>query len=131
MAPLSVPSPLITPIEPGRGARPAGSATAAPRPTEAVWADGLRRLEAAVASSCGSQHVVNEDAHSPLDGAGRLFVVADGVGGGAMAQTASRLLVAHLHRALDAEPLESARVAAAMLGADRAIAAAIARVTEL
>ena len=30
----------------------------------------FRRIEAAVASSCGSQHAVNEDAHSALDGSG-------------------------------------------------------------
>src|SRR6478672_11114445 len=121
---------LITPIEPGRSTHPASIATASAPASHAVYANAARRLEAAIASSCGSQHAVNEDAHSALDGSGRLFVVADGVGGGAMAQTASRLLVAHLHAALDAEPLDGARVAAAMLGADRAIAAAIARVTD-
>ncbi|HEV7575824.1 MAG TPA: protein phosphatase 2C domain-containing protein [Caldimonas sp.] len=121
---------LITPIEPGRTTRPGALATAAPAPTHAVYANASGRLEAAVASSCGSQHAVNEDAHSALDGAGRLFVVADGVGGGAMAQTASRLLVAQLHDALAAPPLDAERVAAAMLGADRTIAEAIARVTE-
>ena len=83
-----------------------------------------------MASSCGSQHAVNEDAHSALDGSGKLFVVADGVGGGAMAQTASRMLVALLHDALEAHAIDAARVAAAMLGADRAIAEAIARVTD-
>src|SRR6185369_5439957 len=88
------------------------------------------RLEAAVATSCGSQHAVNEDAHSALGGSGRLFVVADGVGGGAMAQTASRLLVAELHEALERRPVNGERVAAAMLAADRTIAEAIARVTE-
>jgi len=121
---------LITPIEPGRSTHPASIATASAPASHAVYANAARRLEAAIASSCGSQHAVNEDAHSALDGSGRLFVVADGVGGGAMAQTASRLLVAHLHAALDAEPIDAARVAAAMLGADREIAAAIARVTD-
>jgi len=121
---------LITPIEPGRSTHPASIATAAAPASHAVYANAARRLEAAVASSCGSQHAVNEDAHSALDASGRLFVVADGVGGGAMAQTASRLLVAHLHGALDAATLDGARVAAAMLDADRAIAAAIARVTD-
>ena len=47
-----------------------------------------------------------------------------------MAQTASRLLVAALHEALEAQPIDGERVAAAMLGADRTIAAAIARVTD-
>ncbi|MEO5844806.1 MAG: PP2C family serine/threonine-protein phosphatase [Caldimonas sp.] len=121
---------LITPIDPGRAARPGALASTAAAPTHAVYANGACRLEAAVASSCGSQHAVNEDAHSALDGSGRLFVVADGVGGGAMAQTASRLLVAELHAALDGQPLDGDRVAAAMLAADRTIAEAIARVTE-
>jgi len=124
------PSGLITPIEPGRSTRPGSLATAPAAPSHAVYVNAAHRLEAAVASSCGSQHATNEDSHTALGGSGRLFVVADGVGGGAMAQTASRLLVAHLHAALDGEPLDGARVAAAMLGADRAIAAAIARVTD-
>jgi len=126
MAPLS----LITPIEPGRTTRPGALSPGAAAPLQAVYATAACRLEAAVASSCGSQHAVNEDAHSALDGSGRLFVVADGVGGGAMAQTASRLLVAQLHLALDGQPLDAERVATAMLGADRTIAEAIARVTE-
>ena len=121
---------LVTPIEPGRATRHGALAANAPAPTHAVYANASRRLEAAVASSCGSQHAVNEDAHSPLDGTGRLFVVADGVGGGAMAQTASRLLVAQLHQALEGQPLEGDRVAMAMLAADRTIAEAIARVTD-
>jgi len=120
---------LITPIEPGRTTRP-GTLSRAPAPMQAVYASAACRLEAAVASSCGSQHAVNEDAHSALDGSGRLFVVADGVGGGAMAQTASRLLVAQLHQALEGQPLDAERVATAMLAADRTIAEAIARVTE-
>ena len=126
MAPLS----LITPIEPGRTTRPGTPARGAAPPLQAVYATAACRLEAAVASSCGSQHAVNEDAHSALDGSGRLFVVADGVGGGAMAQAASRLLVAQLHGAPDGQPLDAERVATAMLGADRTIAEAIARVTE-
>ena len=121
---------LITPIEPGRTTRPGAVSRAAPAPLHAVYAHGDCRLEAAVASSCGSQHAVNEDAHSALAGSGRLFVVADGVGGGALAQTASRSLVAELHRALERQPIDAGRVAVAMLAADRTIAEAIARVTE-
>lgn len=117
--------PLTTPVEPGLPARPG------PRgPDRSVHADPARRFEVAVASSCGAQHDVNEDAHSGPDGAGRLFVVADGVGGGAMAQTASRLLVAKLHEALEAEPISADSVRAAMLDADRAIAGTIARATD-
>jgi len=130
MASLSSPGGLITPIEPGRSSRRSTSTAPAREARQAVYANAFRRLEAAVASSCGSQHPVNEDAHSALEGAARLFVVADGVGGGAMAQTASRLLVAALHETLEAQTIDGDRVAAAMLAADRAIAAAIARVTE-
>jgi len=130
MALLSSSGGLITPIEPGRPGRRASLATAARAARQAVYANAFRRLEAAVASSCGSQHPVNEDAHSALEGSARLFVVADGVGGGAMAHTASGLLVAALHEQLEAQPVDGDRVAAAMLGADRAIAAAIARVTD-
>ena len=125
MAPPS----LITPIEPGRATRPEALSRAAAAALQAIYTTAASRLEAAVASSCGSQHAVNEDAHSPLDGSGRLFVVADGVGGGAMAQTASRLLVAELHQALEGQTLDAERVATAMLAADRTIAEAIARVT--
>ncbi|MDQ6629354.1 MAG: protein phosphatase 2C domain-containing protein [Pseudomonadota bacterium] len=120
---------LITPLEPDRAGRrivasnPAG-------PTHAAFANALRRLDVAVASICGSHHGVNEDAHSRLDGSGRFFVVADGVGGGAMAQVASRLLVAELHAGLEGRQLDAERVDQAMLAADRTIAAAIARVTE-
>lgn len=121
---------LITPLEPRRG-RGAATAPAAQPPTEqAVYATPSGRLEAAVASSCGSQHASNEDAHTALTGSGRLFVVADGVGGGAMAQTASRMLVAFLHRALDSGTIDADRIGKAMLGADRAIARAIAEVTD-
>lgn len=127
MAPPSAQS-LITPLEPERAARRVAATGGAA--AQAIYANALRRLEAAVASSCGSQHGVNEDAHSPLDGAGRLFVVADGVGGGAMAQTASRLLVATLHHALEARWPDARGVDAAVLAADRAIAGAIARVTD-
>jgi len=130
MPPFSSATGLITPLEPARPGRRAAPLAVATVANQAVYANAFRRLEAAVVSSCGSQHGVNEDAHSALEGSARLFVVADGVGGGAMAQTASRLLVAALHDALEAQPLDGERVAAAMLAADRTIAAAIARVTD-
>jgi len=130
MAPLTSHGGLITPIEPGRTNRRVAAMAPAAEARQAVYANAFRRLEAAVASSCGSQHPANEDAHSALEGRARLFVVADGVGGGAMAHTASRLLVAALHESLEAQPVDADRVAAAMLAADRAIAAAIARVTD-
>ncbi len=77
----SLSSALITPIEPSRTARASARSTSTSAPTHAVYANPSRRLEAAVASAGGSQHAVNEDAHSALGGTGRLFVVADGVGG--------------------------------------------------
>ncbi len=121
---------LLTPIEPERATRSHVAARGIAA-SEATYATASGRLVAAVASSCGPHHDANEDTHSALTGSGRLFVVADGVGGGAMAQLASRLLVAHLHDALQAGTPDAATVAAAMLDADRVIAAAIARATHL
>jgi len=121
---------LITPLEPGS---PHGPRAAVAMPSvgqQSVNATAFGRIEAAVASSCGTQHDTNEDAHSTLRGSMRMFVVADGVGGGAMAQMASRQLVSHLHEALDAHRLNAERVRAAMLDADRAIAQRIAQVTD-
>ena len=71
----------------------------------------------------GRHHAVNEDCHSALDGAPPLFVVADGVGGGAMASRASRELVARLHACARASARATqTRVRSAVLDADRAIA---------
>ena len=120
----------ITPVEPGSPHRPRVVEVVSSAGQQSVCATAFGRIEAAVASSCGSLHDTNEDAHSPLRGAMRLFVVADGVGGGAMAQTASRQLVSHLHEALDAPGINAERVCAAMLDADRAIAQRIAQVTD-
>jgi protein phosphatase len=125
-----MPQNLITPLEPGAPRFSSNVAQPAKVSQQSIHSTGFRRIEAAVASSCGSQRDSNEDAHSALDPAGSLFVVADGVGGGAMAQMASRQLVAHLHAALDAAPLDADRVCRAMLDADRAIAERIARVTD-
>ena len=121
---------LLTPIEPERAAR-SQAVSRGVAASEAFYPTASGRLAAAVASACGPHHALNEDTHSVLAGSGRLFVVADGVGGGAMAQLASRLLVAHLHEALQGRRPDAAAVAAAMLGADRVIAAAIARATPL
>jgi PPM family protein phosphatase len=119
---------LVTPIEPRHSGGPDG-----PPPVvgqEVTHHTLLRRIDAAAASSCGSQHEVNEDSHSPLPSAACLFIVADGVGGGAMAQLASRQLVGHLHQALDGRTVDADGVREAMLEADRAIAQRIAEVTE-
>lgn len=120
---------LITPIEPGERLRHATAREAAASAQHSVHTTAFRTLEVAVASICGTAHPDNEDAHSPLDAAVPLFVVADGVGGGAMAQTASRELVAHLHASLAAGPPQADAVRRAMLAADRAIASLIAQVT--
>jgi serine/threonine protein phosphatase PrpC len=88
------------------------------------------RIASAVASSCGADHGVNEDAHSALDRSTAVFVVADGVGGGAMAAMASRRLVAHLHAALEIHGVAADTVRRAILDADRAIAHSIAQLTD-
>lgn len=113
----------ITPLEPPHAA--AEAPRAAPL-NDASRGPAWARIEGAVATSCGSAHARNEDAHSPPALAGRLFVVADGVGGGAMAHTASRMLVAHLHQALDGRRIDAGRIQAAVLEADQAIARHIA-----
>ena len=115
---------VITPLEPAaaRGKRGAGQ--------QSVHSTAFGRVAAAVVSSRGSVHSVNEDAHSVLGRAAKVFVVADGVGGGAMAAMASRELVAHLHAALDHHRIGSTAVCDAMLAADRAIAESIAELTD-
>ena len=96
----SAPRGLVTPIEPA-SARLRASVALPPSARETSYSIAFGRIDAAVASSCGSLHHRNEDAHSPAGHPTLLFVVADGVGGGAMAETASRELVAQLHAALD------------------------------
>jgi len=95
-----------------------------------AMATAATRLDLAVASFCGLRHDVNEDAHSALDGAAPVYVVADGVGGGAMASRASRELVRRVHRILDDRRIEDASVRAALLIADHEVARAIASETE-
>ena len=85
--------------------------------------------EAAVVSLCGARHAVNEDSHSRLDAWSRLFVVADGVGGGAMASRASRELVSHLHAALAEGTIDPDALREALLDSDRAVARSIASQT--
>ena len=101
---------LVTPLEPSpvRGKRaPREHATTtrhAVRPTRWVL------LEVAAASTRGRRREVNEDSYSALNGSAPLFVVADGVGGGAMAARASRELVHHLHDALDNHRVDAGRI---------------------
>lgn len=125
----SAPRGLVTPIEPASARLARASVALPPSARETSYSIAFGRIDVAVASSCGSLHHRNEDAHSPAGHPTLLFVVADGVGGGAMAETASRELVAQLHAALDGARPDAAAVRKAMLGADRAIASRIAQVT--
>ena len=86
-------------------------------------------LELAVASGRGKCHAVNEDSFSALDRPSPVYVVADGVGGGAMASWASRELVQRLHAALDRHRVEASSISEALLCADRDVGRAIARHT--
>src|SRR5215471_6927857 len=87
---------------------------------EGTFATRWTQLEAVV-TSCGSYHAVNEYCHSTFDSRSPLFVVADGVGGGAYAATASRQLVSHLHEALDGGDSDADAVRMALIDADRVI----------
>ncbi len=101
------------------------------RPCECgTMATTAARLDLAAASCCGLRHDVNEDAHSALNGAAPVYVVADGVGGGAMASRASRELVRRVHRVLDNRRIEDASVRAALLIADHEVARSIASETD-
>lgn len=93
---------------------------------EAVFERGWTRLDAAVASSTGRRHAVNEDGYSALDGSAPLFVVADGVSSGAMASCASRELVARLHAVLGRGRVDADAMKSAILDADREIGRTIA-----
>jgi PPM family protein phosphatase len=85
------------------------------------------RIESAAASCRGRRHELNEDAHSALGSGRPLYVVADGVGGGAMAARASREVVESVHRLLDGTAAADARrIRDALLVADRNVARMIA-----
>jgi len=125
---------LSTPLDPrnGRGA----SFARAPSVTsqEALLAWRSTNLQVAAASGCGTNRLANEDAHTPLDVAGPPFVVADGVGGGALAGLVSRWLVAELQVLLQHTPADASLagtiIARAMLEADTALARRIADYTD-
>ena len=87
-------------------------------------------LDLAAASWRGKRQAINEDSHSALDGCSPVFVVADGVGGGAMASRASRELVRRIHRALDGGRIDDAAVRDALLDADHEVARSIADHTD-
>jgi serine/threonine protein phosphatase PrpC len=106
------------------------SASAAAYVREAALTRRGEGLVAAVASSRGKQHAVNEDGYSTLDASAPLFVVADGVGSGAMASCASRELVSRLHAALTRDDVDEVAIANALLDADSAIQRSIASRTD-
>lgn len=107
---------LVTPLEPASARRrDAGAARASGR---SCRTGAFERLAVAAASACGRGHEVNEDAHSEPGASTRLFVVADGVGGGAMASLASRELVSQLHATLDRGPIDADVLREALLEAD-------------
>jgi serine/threonine protein phosphatase PrpC len=87
-------------------------------------------LDLAAASGRGKRHVINEDAHSPLDGRVPVYVVADGVGGGAMASRASHEVVTRVHQALEGGRIDDDAVREALLDADREVARSIANHTD-
>ena len=117
---------FVTPIEP-----PPVRDDSAPRESATTTRHAVRltpwvRLELAAASVRGRRREVNEDAHSALSGSTPLYVVADGVGGGAMAARASRELVHRLHDALDAHRIDAGAIRKAVLRADREVGKSIA-----
>ncbi len=122
---------FLTPTPDPMAARPE-RASPAPATTfeRGTIATTWARLDLAAASCCGLRHDVNEDSHSALDGPAPVYVVADGVGGGAMASRASRELVRRVHRVLDSRPIEDGSVRAALLIADHEVARSIASETD-
>ena len=120
---------IETPWDPS--SRHAGGAAAAEVAASAGSAQsaGADPIDVAAASSRGRSHAINEDAHSPLAPGSTLYVVADGVGGGAMAATASRELVSQLHATLDGRRVDAGAVRRALREADRQISGLIAERT--
>ena len=123
---MSVPTPHEPELLAAERNRPARAATV----ERGTLRTASACLDLAVASCRGKRHVVNEDSHSALDGRVPVYVVADGVGGGAMASRASRELVTRVHRALDGGRIDDAAVREALLDADREVARSIASHTD-
>jgi len=119
---------LVTPRDTGfasaRRATPTSDVSAA---IDAAGARFATQLPVAAATSTGQLHAVNEDCHSPPDGREALFVIADGVGGGAQASHASREVVARLHAALGASRRDRPALCDALLDVDRAVGRSIAQ----
>ena len=120
---------LVTPYEPAFSQRDQSPRDGATTSGHAVRETSWIRLEMAAASARGRRREVNEDWHSGFNGSAPLFVVADGVGGGAMAAQASRELVSRLHAALDGRRIDAPAIRDALLCADREIGRSISSVT--
>ena len=120
---------LVTPYEPAFSQRDQSPRDGATTSGHAVRETSWIRLEMAAASARGTRREVNEDWHSGFNGSAPLFVVADGVGGGAMAAQASRELVSRLHAALDGRGIDAPAIRDALLCADREIGRSISSVT--
>lgn len=120
---------LVTPYEPTSSQRDQAPRNGAIKSRQAVRETRWIRLEMAAASARGGRREVNEDWHSTFTGCAPLFVVADGVGGGAMAAQASRELVSRLHAALDGRRIDAPAIRDALLCADREVGRSISNVT--
>jgi PPM family protein phosphatase len=121
---------LLTPLEPATPRREATRRDRATVAQAAALTTRWTRLELAVASGRGRRHAVNEDSHSALDRPAPVYVVADGVGGGAMASWVSRELVLMLHAALDGRRVDANSLRDALLDADSAVGHSIASRTQ-
>jgi serine/threonine protein phosphatase PrpC len=123
------PMSLVTPREPATPRREGARRERSTVSQEATLTTRWAQLELAVASGRSKRHAVNEDSYSALDRTSPVYVVADGVGGGAMASWASRELVLRLHAALDRRRVDAQSVCDALLDADREVGRAIAKHT--
>ena len=119
-----------TPYDPASSQRKLARRGRAATSRHAVRVTPWVRLEMAAASVRGRRRAVNEDWHSTLNGSAPLFVVADGVGGGAMAARASRELVRRLHDRLDGSRINAGAIRDALLSADREVGRSIATQTD-
>jgi protein phosphatase len=116
---------IVTPYEPGSAQRKRLPREASTTSRHAVRVTPWVRLEMAAVSARGRRREVNEDWYSAFNGSAPLFVVADGVGGGAMAAQASRELVSRLHASLDGRPIDAPAIRNALLCADREVGRSI------
>jgi len=119
----------VTPREPVTPRREGARRERATVSHAALLSTRWAQLGLAVASGRGSRHAVNEDSYSALDRPSPVYVVADGVGGGAMASWASRELVLMLHAALDRRRVDADSIRESLLDADTAVGRSIAKHT--